>query len=152
MSQGVVRLLAVLALALSPAAGAQAFGVWAAATGGFPPLRGTLSVGAGLSLPLIGTLGLELTPFGWQARGAIRGLALVLRDVGIPFTPISARVEAGLERAGTAGGFDGAPASFYLGAGLRYALIGPLGLAAGVRTYVTNGPGITGTLGVDLRF
>ena len=150
MSQVLVRLLATLVLTLAPAASAQAFGVWAAATGSYP-LRVTLSAGAGLSLPLVGTLGLEVTPFGWHSAGPIRGLALVLRDVGIPFTPISARVEAGVEQIGTAGGFDGIPASFYLGAGLRYALVGPLGVAAGVRTYVTNGPGITGTLAIDLK-
>jgi hypothetical protein len=142
--------------------GAQSFSVWASVTGATmlgdkAALRGTLSAGLGSNLPLgLGTLGAEIELGQTSDSQSLRGMALVLRDLGIPLLPLSLRGEAGIEQFGLRGNFEGAPVIVYVGAGLRYTVFWPFGIFAGVRSYVIGAPPGGGTLaiqlGLDLKF
>jgi hypothetical protein len=152
------RVLGFVVVVLAPLAGAQSWSVWGSAQGAYGPpngLHARLSVGVGIDLPVVGTLGVEVTPYGYVFTGAttnVYGVAAVLRDVGLPFTPISLRGEVGLEKFTTAGPFDSTPWTFFVGGGVRYVVFGPLGLTAGARVYV-NSPGtpFSVLVGLDLK-
>jgi hypothetical protein len=159
--KSIKRMLVVIAVLVLPSAAAQGFSVWGAAQAGFGGrsngLHARISIGAGLELPLgLGVLGLEVTPFGFGAGGLrIYDVAAVLRDVPVPFTPISLRAELGLEKATPGDPFDAVPWSVFVGGGVRYIVLGPLGLTGNLRIYLTNPTG-TGavfafTVGADLR-
>ncbi len=143
------RIIFVLGLLLcTPLAQAQT--VWANGTVAGLPFSARVAIGAGLELPAdLFAVGLEVF-YGYTPAGGTRGGALVVRDVGIPFTSLSLRGELGLEQSAVAGTFDQAPWVVFAGVGLRYVLAGPLGLIAGARTYI-NGPTIYFSLGLDTR-
>ncbi len=137
----------------SPLALAQTF--WASVSGAAPSFSAQVALGAGLELPLgVATVGLELTPWGVVASGEnVYGLAVVLRDVPLPFTPISLRAAAGLERFSKIGPFDSAaPLWYYIGGGGRYVVFGPLAVFADARIYLNNANAFRVLLGLDLRF
>jgi hypothetical protein len=155
------RIIPILLIALFPIAGAQS--IWGGANvevpfSGGAGIYASLHVGAGVNLPLgLGTLGLEVTPF--ALRGDAQSFArigVVLRDVPIPFLPISLRGEAGLERLtpGSLFDFNTGSTSVYLGAGARYIVFGPLGVNLAGRLYFGgsgNASAFTISLGADFK-
>jgi hypothetical protein len=154
LKRSVKRIIAITVIALSSTAGAQSifdFSVWGAVQGGYAPLRGTASVGVGYRLPLgVGTVGLEVTPFGITLDGSsnLFTVSAVLRDVPLPLTPISFRGELGFEQ--TFGASITSIQSFYAGAGVRYQIFGPLGVTGGARVYLNNPNIFSILIGLDI--
>jgi hypothetical protein len=154
LKRSVKRVIAITVIALSSTAGAQSifdFSVWGAVQGGYAPLRGTASVGVGYRLPLgVGTVGLEVTPYGITLDGAsnLFTVSAVLRDVPLPLTPISFRGELGFEQ--TYGASITGIQSFYAGAGVRYQIFGPLGVTSGARVYLNNPNIFSILIGLDI--
>jgi hypothetical protein len=161
LQQLLKRLIPMLIIALFPVAGAQS--IWGGVNAELPFSGGagiyaSLHVGAGYNLPLgLGTIGLEVTPFALRgdAQSFFR-VGAVLRDIPVPFLPISFRAEAGLERLTPGGLFDFATGStsVYLGGGARYTVFGPLGINLAGRLYF-GGSGaasaFTVSLGADFK-
>jgi hypothetical protein len=154
VKQFLKRIIIITVIALSSTAGAQSifdFSVWGAVQGGYAPLRGTASVGVGYRLPLgVGTVGLEVTPFGVTLDGSsnLFTVSAVLRDVPLPLTPISFRGELGFEQ--TFGASITSIQSFYAGAGVRYQIFGPLGVTGGARVYLNNPNIFSILIGLDI--
>jgi hypothetical protein len=151
----VKRIIVISVIALSSTAGAQSifdFSVWGAVQGSYAPLRGTASVGVGYKLPLgVGTVGLEVTPFGITSGSAVTNLftvSAVLRDVPLPLTPISFRGDIGFEQ--TYGIDVSGTYSFFAGAGVRYQIFGPLGVTGGARVYLNNPNVFSILIGLDI--
>ena len=155
------RIIIIAAIALVPTAGAQGFSVWGAAQGGYGGtsngLHARISVGGGLSLPIgLGAIGLEITPLGFGSGGRhIYDIAAVLRDVPVPFTPITLRGEIGLEKSTFGDPFDAIGWALFAGGGVRYEVFGPLGIVGNLRVYLTNPTGTGGifafTVGADVK-
>jgi hypothetical protein len=147
------RIIAITVIALSSSAGAQSifdFSIWGAVQGSYAPLRGTASVGVGYKLPLgVGTVGLQVTPFAITLdNSSMFSLAAVLRDVPLPFTPISFRGELGYEQISK---LNTTPIqAFYGGAGVRYQIFGPLGVTGGARVYLNNPNVFSILIGLDI--
>jgi hypothetical protein len=155
VKQFLKRIIVITVIALSSSAGAQSifdFSVWGAVQGSYAPLRGTASVGVGYRLPLgVGTVGLEITPFGLTLGDSTRSLftvAAVLRDVPLPLTPISFRGDIGFEQ--TYGLDIAGTYSFFAGAGVRYQIFGPLGVTGGARVYLNNPNIFSILIGLDI--
>jgi hypothetical protein len=155
LKRSVKRVIAIAVIALSSTAGAQSifdFSIWGAVQGSYAPLRGTASVGVGYKLPLgVGTIGLEVTPFGLTLGDSTRSLftvAAVLRDVPVPLTPISFRGDIGFEQ--TYGLDISGAYSFFAGAGVRYQIFGPLGVTGGARVYLNNPNIFSILIGLDI--
>jgi hypothetical protein len=155
LKRSVKQIIAISVIALSSTAGAQSifdFSVWGAVQGSYAPLRGTASVGVGYKLPLgVGTVGLEVTPFGITSGNAVTNLftvSAVLRDVPLPLTPISFRGDIGFEQ--TYGIDVSGTYSFFAGAGVRYQIFGPLGVTGGARVYLNNPNIFSILIGLDI--
>jgi hypothetical protein len=147
------QIIAITVIALSSTAGAQSifdFSVWGAVQGSYAPLRGTASVGVGYKLPLgVGTVGLEVTPFAVTLDNSnMFSVAAVVRDVPLPFTPISFRGDVGYEQ--IYGPSITTIQAFYAGAGVRYQIFGPLGVTGGARVYLNNPNIFSILIGLDI--
>jgi hypothetical protein len=153
LKRSVKQIIAIAVIALSSTAGAQSifdFSVWGAVQGSYAPLRGTPSIGIGYKLPLgVGTVGLEVTPFAVTLDNSnMFSVAAVVRDVPLPFTPISFRGEAGYEQ--IFGPSITTIQTFFAGAGVRYQIFGPLGVTGGARVYLNNPNAFSILLGLDI--
>ena len=153
MNQFLKRIIVISVIALSSTAGAQSifdFSVWGAVQGSYAPLRGTASVGVGYKLPLgVGTVGLEVTPFAVTLDNSnMFSVAAVVRDVPLPFTPISFRGDVGYEQ--IFGPNIPTIQAFYAGAGVRYQIFGPLGVTGGARVYLNNPNIFSILIGLDI--
>jgi hypothetical protein len=158
LKRSVKQMIAITVIALSSplftsTAGAQSifdFSVWGAVQGSYAPLRGTASVGVGYKLPLgVGTVGLEVTPFAVTLDNSnMFSVAAVVRDVPLPFTPISFRGEAGYEQ--IYGLNITTIQTFFAGAGVRYQIFGPLGVTGGARVYLNNPNVFSILIGLDI--
>jgi hypothetical protein len=153
LKRSVKQIIAIAVIALSSTAGAQSifdFSVWGAVQGSYAPLRGTPSIGIGYKLPLgVGTVGLEVTPFAVTLDNSnMFSVAAVVRDVPLPFTPISFRGEAGYEQ--IFGPSITTIQTFFAGAGVRYQIFGPLGVTGGARMYLNNPNAFSILLGLDI--
>jgi hypothetical protein len=158
VKQFLKRIIIISAIALSSpifssTAGAQSifdFSVWGAVQGSYAPLRGTPSIGVGYRLPLgVGTVGLEVTPFAVTLDNSnMFSVAAVVRDVSLPFTPISFRGEAGYEQ--IYGPSITTIQTFFAGAGVRYQIFGPLGVTGGARVYLNNPNIFSILIGLDI--
>ena len=158
MKKFLKQIIAITVIALSSpmfssTAGAQSifdFSVWGAVQGSYAPLRGAASVGVGYKLPFeVGTVGIEVSPFGISPDGTNSfGAAAVLRDVPLPFSPISFRGEVGYEQ--TYGSSIQTVQSFFAGAGVRYQIFGPLGVTGGARVFLNNPNAFSILIGLDI--
>ena len=153
LKRSVKRIIAITVIALSSTAGAQSifdFSVWGAVQGSYAPLRGTPSIGVGYRLPLgVGTIGLEVTPFAVTLDNSnMFSIAAVIRDVPLPFSPISFRGEAGYEQ--IFGPNITTIQTFFAGAGVRYQIFGPLGVTGGARVYLNNPNAFSILIGLDI--
>ncbi len=153
VKQFLKRIIAITVIALSSTAGAQSifdFSVWGAVQGSYAPLRGTASVGVGYRLPLgVATVGLEVTPFAVTLDNSnMFSVAAVVRDVPLPFTPISFRGDVGYEQ--IYGPSIVTVQSFFAGAGVRYQIFGPLGVTGGARVYLNNPNVFSILIGLDI--
>jgi hypothetical protein len=147
------QLIAITVIALSSTAGAQSifdFSVWGAVQGSYAPLRGAASLGVGYKLPFeVGTVGVEVSPFGISPNGSNSfSAAAVLRDVPLPFSPISFRGEVGYEQ--TYGSGIQTIQAFFAGAGVRYQIFGPLGVTGGARVFLNNPNVFSILIGLDI--